>query len=204
MKAFSIQSGLLSTLPVSVSSSTFAVLGTVPAISANGAANGILWTIDPAGQLHAYDAADLGHRLYQGSVGATSIKFSTPTIANGKVYVGTSDSLAVFGLQDPAPGSVAAVVNAGPVAPGSIVTVFGSNLAPRAAAASNSIWPEVLEGTSVFINGIAMPLAYVSPTQINAQIPYGTSPGQATLTVVSGNRVLPPFELAVSRAGRLK
>ncbi len=202
LKAFSIHSGLLSTLPVSTSSSTFAMLGTVPAISANGAANGILWTIDPAGQLHAYDASDLGHQLYQGSVGAASIKFSTPTIANGKVYVGTSDSLAVFGLDDPAPASVAAVP--GPVAPGSMVAVFGSNLAPRAAAAPNAIGPKVLEGTSVFINGTAVPLAYVSPTQINLEIPYGTSPGQATMTVVSGNRILPPFELTVSRAAHLK
>ena len=209
VKAFSIRSGLLSTLPVSTSDSTFALLGTVPSISAHGATNGILWTIDPAGQLHAYDAADLGHQLYQGSVGASSIRFSTPTIANGKVYVGTSDSVAVFGLQDPAPASVAAVVKAdgfqpGPVPPGSMVAVFGSNLAPRAAAAPNSIGPKVLEGTSVFINGIAVPLSYVSPTQINLQIPYGTSPGQATMTVASGGRVLPPFELTVSRPGRLK
>ncbi len=50
VKAFSLQSGVLSTLPVSASSATFAELGTVPSISANGAVSGILWTIDPAGQ----------------------------------------------------------------------------------------------------------------------------------------------------------
>ncbi len=100
VKAFALQNGLLSTSPVSASGSTFAELGTVPSISANGASNGILWTIDPAGQLHAYDAADLSDQLYQGSVG-TYVKFSTPTIANGKVYVGTADSLVVFGLREP-------------------------------------------------------------------------------------------------------
>ena len=42
-----------------------------------------------------------------------------------------------------------------------------------------------------------MPLAYVSPTQINAQIPSETQPGQATVTVVAGDRVLPPIELTV-------
>ncbi len=204
VKAFSLQNGLLSTSPVSASSSTFAELGTVPSISANGASNGILWTIDPAGQLHAYDAADLSNQLYQGSVG-TYVKFSTPTIANGKVYVGTADSLAVFGLQNLPTGSVAAVVNAngfqpGPVAPGSIVTLFGSNLAPRAAQASSSPWPMVLDSTSVFVNGTAAPLAYVSPTQINAQIPNDTKPGQATVTVVSGGRVFPPVQISIKSA----
>ncbi|HTW67200.1 MAG TPA: IPT/TIG domain-containing protein [Bryobacteraceae bacterium] len=201
VKALSIQNGLLSTVPVSASSATFAVLGTVPSISSSGSANGILWTIDPAGLLHAFDAADLSQELYQGSVGS-SIKFSTPTVANGKVYVGTADSLTVFGLQDPNPGSIAAVVTAagfqpGPLTPGSLISIFGSNLAPHTALAPGSTWPELLDGVSVFINGTAAPLGYVNPAQINAQLPIGTSPGQATLTVVSGGRVLPPVEVTV-------
>ncbi len=208
VKALSIQNGLLSTVPVSESSAPFSILGTVPSISANGAADGILWTIDPGGQLHAFDAADLSHQLYQGFAGP-AVRFSTPTTANGKVYVGTSNSLAVFGLQEHTPGSVAAVVNGvgfrpGPVAPGSIVTLFGTNMAPRVASASSSSWPKVLESTSVFINGVAAPLAYVSPTQINAQVPDETAAGQATVTVVSGNRVLPPIGLTVIRPGRIK
>jgi hypothetical protein len=207
VKAFSLQGGLLSPLPVSASSVTFAELGTVPSISASGTTNGILWTIDPAAQLHAFDAADLRHQLYQGNAGSY-VRFSTPTIANGKVYVGTLNSLVVFGLQNKAAGSVAAVVNAdgqaGPVAPGSIVSLFGSNLAPRATYASDTPWPKVLERTSVFINGEAAPLAYVSPTQINAQVPNDTIPGQATVTVVVGDQVLPPVELTVRSAPHIK
>jgi hypothetical protein len=208
VKAFSLQNGVLSTAPVSASSSTFAAPGTVPSISANGVANGILWTIDPAGQLHAYDAADLSRELYQGSAGSY-VKFSTPTVANGKVYVGTFASVVVFGLQAQAPAKVAAVVNAdgfqpGPVAPGSTVALFGSNLAPLAAAATSSPWPRVLEGTSVFFNGVAAPLGYVSPSQINAQVPYGTKPGTATVTVVAGDRVLPPVELTIRSAVHVK
>jgi uncharacterized protein (TIGR03437 family) len=200
VKAFSIQGGLLSTVPTSASSAIFAMYGSVPSTSANGATNGILWTIDSAAQLHAFDAADLSNQLYQGSV-SSFVKFSTPTIANGKVYVGTLNGLDVFGLQDQAAGSVASVVSAagfrpGPVAPGSIVSVFGSNLAQHAAVAS-APWRKVLLGTSVFIDGVAAPLAYVSPTQINAQIPYETPAGQATLNVVAGNRVLTPIELTV-------
>jgi uncharacterized protein (TIGR03437 family) len=199
VKAFSVQNGLLSAAPVSASSATFAELGTVPSISANGAVNGILWTIDPAAQLHAYDAADLSHQFYQGSVGS-SVKFSTPTIANGKVYVGTLDSLVVFGFE--ATASVTSVVSAanfqpGPAAPESIITLFGSNLAPGASLASRAPWPKALEGTSVFINGVAATLAYVSPTQINAQVPSEIAAGQATVTVVASGRVLPPVELTV-------
>jgi hypothetical protein len=208
VKAFPLQNGLLSALPISASNATFAMLGTVPSISADGAANGILWTIDPAGALHAFDASDLSHQLYVGDAGGY-IKFSTPTIANGKVYAGTADSLVVFGLADPLARSVAAVVNAdgfqpGPVAPGSIVAVFGSNLASRAAQASGSPWPQVLGGTSVFINGVAARLGYVSPTQINAEIPFGTAPGQATVTVVVGDRVVPPVELTIIAAPHIK
>ena len=200
VKAFSVQNGLLSALPVSASSAPFAMLGTVPSISANGAANGILWTIDPTGQLHAYDATDLTHQLYQGSAGSY-VKFSTPTIANGRVYVGTLDSVVAFGLQGQATGGVLSVVNAGgfqpgPVAPGSIVSLFGSSLA-TSAVASGAPWPKVISGTSVFVNGVPAPLGYVSPTQINAQIPYQTNVGSATITVVASGHVLPPKQVTV-------
>ncbi len=71
--------------------------GTAPAVSANAAANGIVWThenTDPA-VLHAYDAANLAHELYNSNQAAnsrdhfgTGNKFITPTIADGKVFVG--------------------------------------------------------------------------------------------------------------------
>ncbi|MGD0436506.1 MAG: hypothetical protein ABSB86_08570 [Bryobacteraceae bacterium] len=201
LKAFSLQNGLLSVLPVSAGSSIFGGLGSVPSISANGAQSGILWTVDSAAQLHAYDASDLSHQLYQASV-SSFVKFTTPTIANGKVYVGTLDSLDVFGLEDQASIGVTSVVDAagfqpGPVAPGSLVALFGSNLAPLTMGASTAPWPKVVEGSSVFINGVAAPLAYVSPTQINAQIPYEIAAGRATVTVVAGTNVLPPVELTI-------
>ncbi len=203
VKAFALHDGLLSTLPVSAGSETFAELGTVPSISASGARNGILWTIDPSAVLHAYDAADLTQELYRGSVGSY-VKFSTPTIANGKVYVGTLHSLVVFGLKDQAPASVAAVVSAadfqpGPVAPGSFISIFGANLAPGGTAfASAPPWSKSVKGTSVFVNGLAAPLLYVSPMQINAQVPLETPAGQAVVTIVAGGDVLPGIELDVS------
>ena len=98
LKAFSITNGLMSTKPVSQSGAAFPFPGTVPSISANGAANGIVWTIDSTAQLHAFDARNLANELYHGSTGSY-VKFSTPSIANGKVYVGTANSLVVFGLR---------------------------------------------------------------------------------------------------------
>jgi uncharacterized protein (TIGR03437 family) len=187
LKAFPVRDGLLSAKPASATSSSFAVLGSVPSISANGAADGIVWTIDPTGLLQAYDASDLSLHLYQGSLGS-SIKFSTPTIANGKVYVGTTNSLVVFGFADPGAGPVSSIVSSagfrpGPVAPGSLISLFGSNLDPR--------------NSSVFINGLAAPIAYAGPTQINALVPAETAVGPAVVNVVTGEHVLPPQGLLI-------
>jgi uncharacterized protein (TIGR03437 family) len=83
------------------------------------------------------------------------------------------------------PGGV--VNNAGfqaPVAPGSLIAIFGDNLAAAPAAASTLPLPTTLGGVSVTVNGtLAAPLIYVSDKQINAQLPYETSVGSATLSV---------------------
>jgi outer membrane protein assembly factor BamB len=97
LKAFSIANGLLSEQPVAQSAAVFSFPGAVPSLSANGSLGGIVWLIDSTGKLHAFDATDL-KELYHASIGSY-VKFSTPTIANGKVYVGTMNSLAVFGLR---------------------------------------------------------------------------------------------------------
>src|SRR6202040_1125104 len=101
---------------VSHSSNSFAFPGSTPSVSATGAANGIVWALDnaqygfPAGSngpavLHAYDAADLSIELWNSSQAAGNrdtagnpVKFTVPTVANGKVYVGTRTELDVYGL----------------------------------------------------------------------------------------------------------
>jgi len=201
VKVFSISNGLLSEKPVSQSVGPVSYLGSVPSISANGSTQGILWTVESSAQLRAFDASNLANELYRGSTGSY-VKFSTPTIANGRVYVGTLNGLVVFGLVNSGEGGVDAIVNAadfqpGPVAPGSIVSVFGSNLAPRADNAPNVPLPTVLEGTSLRVNGVPSPIYYVSPTQVNAQIPYEISPGAATVTLSAGANLLPPVPLTI-------
>jgi hypothetical protein len=68
-------------------------------LSADGTNNGILWEIGSDSNLRAYDAVNFPTVLWSGSVG-TYVKMTCPTIANGKVYVGTSNSLGVWGLTD--------------------------------------------------------------------------------------------------------
>ena len=105
IKAFKITNAMLATGPASQTSNTFRYPGTTPSISANGTSNAIVWAAEnttPA-VLHAYDASTL-HELYNSNqagsrdqLGAGN-KFITPTIVNGKVYMGTTDSVGVFGL----------------------------------------------------------------------------------------------------------
>jgi hypothetical protein len=97
-KSFSIFNGVMSTSPSSESPDTFGFPGSTPSISANGTADGIVWIIDTAtNQLRAYDATNLANELFTSSVG-TAVKFTVPTIADGQVFVGSANSLDIFGL----------------------------------------------------------------------------------------------------------
>ena len=113
IKAFSFKTttGLLSTTPTSETAKTFAYPGTTPSISANQTTNAILWAINNAtyknnkgAVLYAYDATNLATEFYNSNQNASrddpgpAVKFTVPTIANGKVYVGTQTQLSVFGL----------------------------------------------------------------------------------------------------------
>jgi hypothetical protein len=86
--------------------------GATPTVSANGATNGIVWVIEPKGWrssdnravLHAYDAANVAHELYSSNRNATrdragaSLHFTIPTVADGRVYIGTKNEVDVYGL----------------------------------------------------------------------------------------------------------
>jgi hypothetical protein len=109
LKAFPITNALLGTTPSSKSGTTFGYPGATPSVSAHGTANGIVWALESStgatAVLHAYDATNLGNELYNSTQAAgnrdgfgTGNKFITPMIVNGKVYVGTPNGVAVFGL----------------------------------------------------------------------------------------------------------
>jgi hypothetical protein len=109
LRAFPMTNAKLAGSASSISATSFPYPGTTPSISANGAQNGIVWALESstsaAAVLHAYDATNLSHELYnsnQAGSGRDSFgngnKFITPMIVNGKVYVGTPTGVAVFGL----------------------------------------------------------------------------------------------------------
>jgi immunoglobulin I-set domain protein len=107
LKSFAISGAKLGAVPQSQSSNQFTYPGTAPSVSANGSANGIIWAHENTGPavLHAYDATNLAHELYNSSMAGanrdqfgTGNKYITPTVADGKVFVGTTNSVAVFGL----------------------------------------------------------------------------------------------------------
>jgi len=110
IKAFAITNGSIASTPASQGSMVFGFPGATPSISANGTNEGIAWAIQSDAYqsnapsiLHAYNAADVSQELYNSSQADArdtlggAVKFTVPTIANGKVYVGTESTLSVFG-----------------------------------------------------------------------------------------------------------
>jgi len=113
LRAFTFTNARVNSIPASITATSFPYPGTIPSVSANGASNGIVWALEngAVAVLHAYDATDLARELYNSNQAANSRdqfgagnKFAVPTIANGKVYVGSSSgSVAAFGLLNPSP-----------------------------------------------------------------------------------------------------
>jgi len=104
---FKFTNAKLSTSPVSASTASFTYPGSTPSVSANGSQNGIVWAIEHASPsvLHAYSASNLKQELYNSNQApngrdqfGSASHFGTPMIVNGKVYVGTTNSVVVFGL----------------------------------------------------------------------------------------------------------
>ena len=106
VKAFTIQNAKLSTSPSGQTANSFPYPGATPSVSANNMSSGILWAAENSNPavLHAYNATNLGQELYNSNQVGTrdqfgpGNKFITPMIVNGKVYVGTTNGVAVFGL----------------------------------------------------------------------------------------------------------
>jgi hypothetical protein len=146
LKAYVFTNGQLNTTALLQSTEQLGFRGATPSISADGTNNGIVWQLIPGASanpsLRAYDANNFVPRLYDSyfdfQMGLPEqislIKFAVPTVANGKVFLGTQDSVAVFGLRtyfwsvsrEPAPGAIKLVFS-GPTG-SSVVLQSSSNL----------------------------------------------------------------------------
>jgi len=119
LKAFALNpaTSKFTTVASSQSSISFGFPGVTPSVSSSSVTNGIVWALDthsngtPAGSanapaiLYAYDATNLATELYHSdsttgasNAAGSAVKFCVPTVANGRVYVGTQTELTVFGL----------------------------------------------------------------------------------------------------------
>ena len=114
LKRFPMPGGVLATTPDPLQSpEAFGPQGATPVISANGANNGLIWVIDSSGAqitpntaaiLRVFDVNNLSNELYNSAMvpivdtAGLAVKFTVPTVANGKVYVGTQKELDVYGL----------------------------------------------------------------------------------------------------------
>ncbi len=105
---FNPSTGMFTTTPAFSTPAGFGFPGATPSVSSNGTSNGIVWAIDASNYgtndngvaaagpaiLHAYSATNLGTELWNSSQGlgntaGFAVKFTVPTVANGKVYIGT-------------------------------------------------------------------------------------------------------------------
>jgi hypothetical protein len=175
LKSFTVANGQLSNQPFAATSQVFDFPGANPMVSASGTANGIVWVLDdhlngteghpnsgPA-VLHAYDATTLTE-LYNTSMNGlldqlgTAVKFTVPTVSNGKVYVGTQTGLYVRGLFPPPTSKPAAPTNltASATGPNSVVLNWTNN-------ATNARGIRILRSTGNANNFVQ--IAEVSPFQ---------------------------------------
>jgi uncharacterized protein (TIGR03437 family) len=200
-------------LAVSQSSLQFLYTGGGPALSAQTVT---ITSAAPSVSIKvASDAPWLTTDVQSAATPAIITVRANPVGLNPGVYSGSLDifvpgtrpvAVQVALVVNPALPSLlsASIVNAASyqkgLAPGSLFTIFANNLSGGTATAASVPWATSWNGISVKIDGIAAPLGYVSPTQINAQVPFEVAPGTAQLTVQSNGTTSGPVGLTIQSA----
>jgi uncharacterized protein (TIGR03437 family) len=134
-------------------------------------------------QLQLEAAAGLSNGVYNAIVDIEAKGSVPPSVVIPVTFVvGASAALSVAGVANGASYGTA-------FAPGMFMAVFGSNLAPGIGLASGYSLPLNMLGVAVTVNGVAAPLYYVSPGQLNVQVPYETALGTAVLGVNNNGKV---------------
>src|SRR6266480_1976025 len=210
LKAFALSDGRLSTPPTSQATTKFGWPGATPSVSANGTTGGIVWALqtdafatnDPA-VLHAYDAKNVANELYSSNQAAggrdtlgPAVKFTVPTVVNGKVYAATATELDVFGVlpDSNAPTITSFAPTSGSV--GTSVAISGTNFTGA---------------TAVKFNGTSAGFAVNSASAITATVPAGATTGPISVTTAGGTAssagsftvALPRFTVTVKKASTL-
>jgi hypothetical protein len=193
LKSIPLSNGRLDFAHLTSSIVSYRFPGATPSISASGTSNGIVWSIDssrfsPGGStagpalLYAHDAANVSRQLWNSTQApngrdqaGNAVKFTVPRIANGKVYVGTTTEVDVYGLFPP---PMPPTITTQPANQ----TVTADQTATFTVAASGSPPPTYQwQRNGVNISGMAATQAsYTTP-------PTGTADNNSTFQVVVSN-----------------
>jgi uncharacterized protein (TIGR03437 family) len=139
-------------------------------------------------------AADLKLTVFAFSVASRNIITGQFSVSGS-----VSSSSTVVSAVPTAVLNSASFVGAGSVAPGTLVTIFGDQLATDPTVSPDGTLPPQLGDTSVLLGPIPLSLRYVSPKQINALVPFGISTNTVhNLVVTRGNTVSVPVDVTVT------
>ncbi|HEX4593893.1 MAG TPA: hypothetical protein VH157_06445 [Bryobacteraceae bacterium] len=230
VQAYRITAGRLDATALSQSTGGTPSLFAGLAISADGglSGTGIVWQTTGdynvrriPGTLHAFDAEDLSHELWNSdmvpdrdTLGGFA-KFVAPTVVSGRVYVPAfSNELAIYGpLSDAGTGGaevrITAVANGASlltdaVSPGEVVAIFGANLGPVKMSTLQiddaGQAAKILAGTQVLFDGVPAPLVYVSSAEIGAVVPFGVVGPTTQVRVVYRGQSSPAVAVPVVQA----
>lgn len=192
LKSFSLVDGFLSWTPSASSAEAIGYPGASPAISADGNANGIVWTVDSAGFgfggraiLTAHDADNVARTLYSSNENpdrddpGAAIKFVVPTVVNGKVYVGGNRVVSVFGLLNSSqPTAATPAFDPGPRSFSGSLTVSITDSSPGVSIYYTTDGTVPTQNSSLY----SAPVSITSTTTFSA---FATSPGYLPSPVAS-------------------
>jgi uncharacterized protein (TIGR03437 family) len=166
-------------------------------VTASSPAGAATWTMQPGSPDGFYDASTLVNislsplpgyqfRNWSGDVNGIApfgaVMMNQPrTVTALFAKVPYLPENAVTNGAGPTPGT--------PVAPGSAISIFGDNLSDDVKESLAGVMPQTLDGVTVSANGRLLPLYFVSPGQINAQLPADLPLGPSILTVTTPEQV---------------
>jgi len=134
------------------------------------------------------------------------IRTVAPLPASGEIIVLTTSGFTVLSQNYAAafvPPVITSLVNAAngtaPVAPGGLITAWGTNMSPVSLVASQVPLPTALGQSCLSVNGTPVPLLFVSPTQVNAQLPNNVL-GPSTVSIHTPGGVSNSFHFTVLSA----
>ena len=144
-----------------------------------------------SGQLQLQALAGLSKGVYRALLAITPDSGNPQSITVPVVFVvGASPEISVTQY-----ANAASYVNA--YAPGMAMAIFGTNLAPSILTSFDLPMLLRMAGVSVTVNGVSAPFYYVSPTQLNIQIPYETTLGNAVVGI-NNNGLVTSFTMPIS------